>query len=181
MDESRNDPRESAEAPLCSPELQHFLEHSSIPLAVFQQAGNGFRTHIVSDGMSAMYEMPREGMLAMLNSENPFPNVPEKEIPELWQAVRAFSQKDVPLNIVFHVYTARNRRLITVHGTGTHEFTDDGRRYSIMRYEQLSDAALSVLFADERREQQAREKLLNEITSVIADSYSSIIYVDGED
>nr|MCR5562158.1 response regulator [Desulfovibrio sp.] len=47
--------------------------------------------------------------------------------------------------------------------------------------EQLSDAALSVLFADERREQQAREKLLNEITSVIADSYSSIIYVDGED
>ena len=179
MDHNHSDPRTCAERPLLPPDLHRFFERTPIPLAVYQQAGNGFRAHIISEGMARMYEMSQEELRELLSGDNPMRHVPEEEVGELWEAVRAFSQRDVPFNVVYHVRTERTRRLITVHGSGSHEFTDDGRRYSIVRYEEVSDTARRVLFADERRELQDRERLLGEITAVIAESFSSIFYVDG--
>ncbi len=179
MDDSRNDTRDKAEAPLFSPEVQRFLERAPTPLAVYQQAGTGFRAHIVSEGMSAIYEMSRQELLDVLNSGNPMRHVIEEDIEPLWRAIRDFSQKDIPLNVAYHIRAERSRSLITVHGTGNHAFTEDGRRYSIICYEKVSDSAMSVLVADERKEHQVKEKSLSEITSVLAEEYMAVYLVDA--
>ena len=179
MDENHDDPRKHAEPPLLPPDLHRFFERTPIPLAVYRQDGTGFKAHIVSEGMGRMYEMEPEALRAVLCGKDPLRHVPEEEHAELWETIRAFSQRDEPFNVVYHLATETTRRLITVHGTGSHEFADDGRRYSVVRYEEVSDAARRVLFADERRDLQDREKLLGEIASVIAESFSSVFYVDG--
>ena len=130
MDENHDDPRKHAEPPLLPPDLHRFFERTPIPLAVYRQDGTGFKAHIVSEGMGRMYEMEPEALRAVLCGKDPLRHVPEEEHAELWETIRAFSQRDVPFNVVYHLATETTRRLITVHGTGSHEFADDGRRYS---------------------------------------------------
>ncbi|MCR5562473.1 MAG: response regulator [Desulfovibrio sp.] len=180
MNDSRDDTRTNEETPLFSPQVKRFLERVPTPLAVYQKVGNGFRAHIVSEGMSAIYEMPREELLGVLNSDNPMRHVIEEDLEPLWQAIRDFSRKDIPLNIAYHIRTERSRSLIMVHGTGDHAFTEDGRRYSIVRYERVSDNAMSVLVADERKEHQTKEKNLNDISSFLAEEYMGVYLVDAD-
>ena len=165
--------------PLFSPEIHDFYERTSIPLAVFYVEDGRFRTYLVSEGICRMYETPREKMLERLNGSDPFVNVVEKK--EMLGAVADFSENDVKYNVVFHEYVGPDRKLITVHGVGQHEYTDDGRRYSVIRYDEISDSSRRFLFRDEQREMAEREKLIVEIDDAIARSYTSVIYIDTED
>ncbi len=133
--------------PLFSEEIRNLYEHSAIPIAVFYVKEGRFCTYLVSDGICKMYEATHEQMVSRLNSDDPFANIPEKQ--EMLDAVRDFSENDAEYNIVFHEYVGPNRRLITVHAVGDHEYTPDGRRYSVIRYHELSDVAQRKLFRNE--------------------------------
>ena len=97
------------------------------------------------------------------------------------KAVRDFSRNDAHYNVVFHEYVGKNRKLITIHGIGEHEYTKDGRRYSIIRYDEISDRSRRYLFRDEEKEIEERDRLNAEIDDAIARSYTSVLYVNTDD
>ena len=136
--------------PLFSEEIKSVYEHSAIPLAVYYVEGGRFQTYLVSDGFCRAYETTREDLVMRLNGDDPFVNILEKQ--EMIEAVRDFSDHDAEYNIVFHEYVGPNRRLITVHAIGNHEYTPDGRRYSVIRYHELSDIAQRKLFRNEEEQ-----------------------------
>ncbi len=157
-------------------EIYDFYEKSRIPMGICYVEDGRFRVHIISDGACRMYRSTREEMFARLNGPDPFVNIVEKE--EMLKAVRAFSEKDEPYDVVFHEYVGADRKLITVHCTGFHEHTADGRRYSILLYDEVSDNVRRNLFKDEEKEIAERDRLRAEIDDAIARSYTSVIYVD---
>ncbi len=162
-----------------SPEIQVFYEHTSIPLAVYYVENGRFRTYLVSDGICRMYESTAEEIMSRLNGDHPFVNIVEKD--EMLRAVREFSDDDATYNVVFHEYVGKNRKLKTFHAVGSHEFTRDGRRYSIVRYDEISDKSRQCLFRDEKKELADRERLIAEIDDALASSYTSVAYVDVRD
>ena len=164
--------------PLFSPDIHVLYEHSSIPLGIFYDDGGRFHTYLVSEGACKMYESTADEMMTRLNSDDPFVNIVEKE--EMLKAVRDFSRNDAQYNVVFHEYVGKNRKLITIHGIGEHEYTKDGRRYSIIRYDEISDRSRRFLFRDEEKEIEERDRLFAEIDDAIARSYTSVIYVDTD-
>lgn len=164
---------------LFSDEIYDHYETSMIPLGICYVENGRFRVHIVSDGICKMYRFTREEMLRRLNGPDPFVNIVEKD--EMVDAVRAFSEDDEPYDVVFHEYVGDDRRLITVHCTGFHAYTDDGRRYSILLYDEVSDKIRRNLFKDEEKEIEERDRLRSEIDDAIARSYTSVIYVDTAD
>lgn len=164
--------------PLFSPDIHVLYEHSSIPLGIFYDDGGRFHAYLVSEGACKMYESTADEMMTRLNSDDPFVNIVEKE--EMLKAVRDFSRNDAHYNVVFHEYVGKNRKLITIHGIGEHEYTKDGRRYSIIRYDEISDRSRRFLFRDEEKEIEERDRLFAEIDDAIARSYTSVIYVDTD-
>ena len=161
---------------LFSPEIQEFYEHTMIPLAIYYVENGRFFAHIVSAGVCKMYDQTKEQMLERLNGSDPLVNIIEKE--EMIEAIRDFSEKGETYNVVFHEYIGNNRILKTFHGVGHHEYTEDGRRYSIVLYDEISDSSRRALFKDEEKEMEERERLLFEIDDAIARSYTSVLYVD---
>ena len=164
--------------PLFTHDIHVLYEHSSIPLGIFYDDGGRFHTYLVSEGACKMYESTADEMMTRLNSDDPFVNIVEKE--EMLKAVRDFSRNDAQYNVVFHEYVGKNRKLITIHGIGEHEYTKDGRRYSIIRYDEISDRSRRFLFRDEEKEIEERDRLFAEIDDAIARSYTSVIYVDTD-
>lgn len=164
---------------LFTPAIHVFYEHTQIPLAIYYVENGGFQAYIVSEGVCRMYESTPDEMLKRLNSPDPLCNIVEKE--EMENAIKAFSDEDVPYNVVFHEYIGKDRKLKTIHGVGTHEYTRDGRRYSVIRYDEISDSSRQSLFKDEEKMIEDRQRLLFEIDDAIARSYTSVIYVDTAD
>lgn len=166
--------------PLFSPDIHVFYEHTPIPLAIYYVDETGrFRAYLVSEGACSMYEATREEMMSRLNGPDPFVNMPEKE--EMLKAVKAFSEKDEDYNVVYHEAVGKDKKLLTIHCVGKHEFTRDGRRYSIVRYDEISDSSRRFLFREEEKEIKEHQKLLYEIDDAIARSYTSVLYVDTSD
>ncbi len=164
---------------LFTDEIYSLYEKTMIPMGICYVENGSFRVHIVSDGVCRMYRSTREEMFERLNGPDPFVNIVEKE--EMYKAVKAFSEEDKPYDVVFHEYVGRDRQLITVHCTGFHEYTADGRRYSILLYDEVSDKVRRNLFRDEEKEIAERERLRGEIDDVIARSYTSVVYVETSD
>ena len=164
---------------LFTEEIYSLYENSMIPMGICYVEDGRFRVHIVSDGVCRMYQSTRKEMFERLNGPDPFVNIVEKE--EMYKAVKAFSEEDKPYDVVFHEYVGPDRKLITVHCTGIHEYTPDGRRYSILLYDEVSDKVRKNLFRDEEKELAEREKLRVEIDDAIARSYTSVIYVETSD
>lgn len=135
--------------PFFSQEIYDLYENTNIPLAVYYVENGRFWTMIVSRGVCKMYEATKEEMLERLNGKNPFVNIVEKE--EMLQAVKIFSDNDESYNVVFHEYIGRDRKLKTIHGIGNHEYTEDGRRYSVIRYDEISDSSRRMLFPEEEQ------------------------------
>ncbi len=160
-------------------EIYELYERSLIPMGICYVENGRFRVHVVSDGICRMYRSTRGEMLKRLNGPDPFVNIVEKE--EMIKAVRAFSYEGAPYDVVFHEYVGPERKLITVHCTGIHEYTADGRRYSILLYDEVSDKVRRNLFKDEEKEIEERDRLRVEIDDAIARSYTSVIYVDTSD
>ena len=166
--------------PLFTPDVHVFYEHTPIPLAIYYVDDTGrFRAYLVSEGICKMYGASAEEILERLNGDDPFVNIPEKE--EMLKAVRDFSEKGKTYNVVFHERVHGGTKTITIHCVGEHEYTRDGRRYSIVRYDEISDSSRRFLFRDEEREIEERQKLLYEIDDAIARSYTSVIYVESKD
>ena len=165
--------------PLFPQEVHDFFEKSSIPLAVFYSEDGRFYPYLISEGGCRMFEATTEEITARLNSDDPFSDMVEKE--EMLEAIRNFSQNDVVYNVVYHEYVGRERKLLTIHATGEHEYTKDGRRYSIVRYDEISDRSRRSLFKDEEQAISQREKLFSEIDDALARSFTSVIYVNTED
>ena len=138
-----------------------------------------FRPYVLSDGICKMYHSTREEMLSRLSGPDPFVNIVEKE--EMYKAVKAFSEENAPYDVVFHEYVGPERELITVHCTGYHEYTDDGKRYSVLLYDEVSDKVRRNLFKDEEKDFAERDRLHGEIDDAIARSYTSVVYVDTRD
>ena len=111
-------------AMLFGKELYDYLERSLIPMGICYVENGRFRTYLISDGVCRMYHSTREEMFTRLNGPDPFVNIVEKD--EMLKAVRAFSVDNEPYDIVFHEYVGPERKLITVHCTGYHEYTKDG-------------------------------------------------------
>ena len=165
--------------PLFAPDIHVFYEHTSIPLAVYYVEDGRFYAYLVSEGICRMYESTREEMMQRLNGDDPFVNIVEKQ--EMTEAVRDFSYNDAAYNVVFHEYIGHDRKLKTIHGVGTHEFTRDGRRYSVIRYDEISDSSRRMLFKDEEKEITDRDRLYYEIDDAIARSFTTVFYVDTAD
>ena len=164
---------------LFSPDIHVFYEHTSIPLAVYYVVDGRFRTFLVSEGACRMYESTVEEMMERLNGPDPLCNIVEKD--EMVKAIKNFSDDDATYNVVFHEYIGPNRKLKTIHGIGTHEFTRDGRRYSIIRYDEISDSSRRNLFKDEEAQIKRQQQILYDIDDAIARSYTSVVYVDASD
>lgn len=164
---------------LFSREIYDYYESSMIPVGICYVEDGRFQAHIISEGVCKMYCSTREEMFARLNGPDPFVNIVEKE--EMIKAVRAFSLDDEPYDVVFHEYVGPDRKLITVHCTGYHEYTKEGRRYSILLYDEVSDKVRRNLFKDEEKEIAERDRLRSEIDDAIARSYTSVIYIDTSD
>ncbi len=164
---------------LFTPDIHVFYEHTQIPLAIYYVEDGRFRAYLVSEGICRMYESSQEEILARLNGPDPLVNIVEKD--EMIRAIKSFSENDESYNVVFHEYIGANRKLKTLHGVGCHEYTRDGRRYSVVRYDEISDSSRKLLFRDEEKEIADREKLLYEIDDAIARSYTSVLYVDVAD
>ena len=162
-----------------SPDIQVFFEHTKIPLAIYHVEDGRFKAFLISEGGCEMYESTREEMFERLNGDDPLSNMVEKE--EMIEAIRAFSNEEKPYNVVFHEYIGPNRKLKTLHAVGMHEYTRDGRRYSIVRYDEISDSSRRNLFRDEEREIEERNRLNAEIDDAIARSFTSVLYVDTAD
>ncbi|MBO4266559.1 MAG: GGDEF domain-containing protein [Lachnospiraceae bacterium] len=162
-----------------SPAIHVFYEHTQIPLAIYYVEDGRFKAYIVSEGACRMYESTPDEMLKRLNGPDPLVNIVEKE--EMIKAIKAFSDKDAAYNVVFHEYIGKDRKLKTLHGVGIHEYTRDGRRYSVIRYDEISDSSRRLLFKDEEKEIEDRQRLLFEIDDAIARSYTSVLYVDTDD
>ncbi len=165
--------------PFFSPDVFVFYEHTSIPLAVYYVDNGRMRAYLVSDGACRMFEATRDELLERFNEGDPFTNIIEKE--EMAEAVKRFSENDERYNVVYHEYVGIDMKKITVHAVGEHEYTKDGRRYSLIRYDEISDSSRRFLFRDEEREQAEREKLLADIDDAIARSYTSVIYIETSD
>ncbi len=165
--------------PLFSPDIHVVYEHSLIPLAIYYVEDGKFRTYLVSEGACRMYESTYEEMMERLNSDDPFVNMPEKD--EMLLAVKDFSENDSRYNVIYHEYVGPNRKLLTIHACGHHEYTRDGRRYSIVRYDEISDSSRRALFKDEEKEIKERDRLHQEIDDAIARSYTSVVYVNTDD
>ncbi|MBR4573883.1 MAG: GGDEF domain-containing protein [Lachnospiraceae bacterium] len=162
--------------PLFSPDMHVFYEHTSIPLAVYYTKNNGFKAYLASEGFARMYETTPEALVDRLNSSDPFANIIEKN--EMAEAVRAFSDSDEPYNVVFHEAIGPDKKIKTVHAIGTHEFTRDGRRYSLIRYDEISDTSRHFLFRDEEKAIEKERQFLARIDDAIARSYTSVAYLD---
>jgi signal transduction histidine kinase len=139
--------------PLFSKEVRDVFEHSSIPLAVYYVNNGRFMTYLVSDAFCKMYGTTHEELVGRLNSPDPFVNIPDDEEKRLWEVVKNFSGKDAPFNAVFHEYVPNLNETITVHANGAHQFTPDGRRYSVVTYEKITEESLQLLFVDETKEE----------------------------
>ena len=162
-----------------SPEIHVFYEHTNIPIAIYYTEAGRFRAYIVSEGICRMYESTADEILARLNGDHPFENIIEKD--EMLRAVKEFSEDDAVYNVVFHEYIGKERKLKTLHAIGSHEFTKDGRRYSVVRYDEISDRSRRFLFRDEERVMAEREKLIADIDDALASSFTSVAYVDVKD
>ena len=132
---------------LFSKDICDYLERTMIPMGICYVENGRFQAHIISDGVCRMYCSTRDEMFERLNGPDPFVNIVEKD--EMLEAVRAFMVDNAPYDIVFHEYVGPERKLITVHCTGYHEYTKDGRRYSILLYDEVSDNVRRNLFKDE--------------------------------
>ncbi len=165
--------------PLFSPDIHVLYEHSKIPLAIFYADGDRFHAYLVSEGFCRMHEATAEEMLDLLNRDEPFDNIVEKE--EMQKAIYDFSRNETVYNVVFHEKIDRNGKIMTIHAIGEHEYTRDGRRYSIIRYDEISDTSRHFLFRDEEREIAERNRLYAEIDDAIARSYTSVVYVNTDD
>ncbi len=163
---------------LFPPELHVFYEHTRIPLAVYYVEDGRFYAYIVSEGVCEMYESTREEMLCRLNGPDPLMNIVEKD--EMDLAIKAFSDGKESYNVVFHEYIGKERKLKTIHGIGDHEYTRDGRRYSLIRYDEISDRSRRMLFREEEEQIQRQQNLLNDIDDAIARSFTSVIYVEAD-
>ncbi len=164
---------------LFTPDIHVFYEHTKIPIAVYYVDNGRFHAYLASEGICEMYESTQEEILARLNGPDPLVNIVEKE--EMMKAIKDFSDNDDTYNVVFHEYIGKDRKLKTLHGVGVHEYTRDGRRYSIVHYDEISDSSRRLLFKDEEKEIEDRQKLLFEIDDAIARSYTSVLYVDVAD
>lgn len=157
-----------------SQEIYELYENTNIPLAVFYVENGRFRTYIVSRGSCDMYESTREEMLERLNGDDPFVNIVEKD--EMLKAVKAFSDNDEPYNVVFHERIGKDKKLKTIHGIGNHEYTADGRRYSVIRYDEISDSSRRMLFREEEKKIAEHQKLLAGLSC----EYESVWLADAE-
>ena len=164
---------------LFSRDIYDYYERSMIPVGICYVDNGRFKAHIISDGICRMYRSTREEMFTRLNGPDPFVNILEKD--EMLKAVRAFSVDNEPYDVVFHEYVGADRKLITVHCTGYHEYTKEGKRYSILLYDEVSDKVRRNLFKDEEKEIAERDRLRSEIDDAIARSYTSVFYVDTMD
>ena len=165
--------------PLFTPDIHVFYEQTKIPLAVYYVENGRFYAYLVSQGSCDMYESTREEMMERLNGPDPLCNIVEKE--EMIRAIKGFSEDDAVYNVIFHEYIGKDRKLKTLHGVGVHEFTRDGRRYSVIRYDEISDSSRRSLFHDEEQMIEEKQKLLNDIDDAIARSFTSVIYVETSD
>ncbi|MBP5304509.1 MAG: hypothetical protein J6Z02_01535, partial [Lachnospiraceae bacterium] len=159
--------------PLFSKEVRDIFEHSTIPHAIYYVNGGRFMTYLVSDAFCKMYGTTHEKLIERLNSSDPFVNIPDDEEKRLWEVIKNFSENDAPFNAVFHEYIPDLNETITVHANGTHQFTPDGRRFSVVTYEKITDESLQLLFLDETKEELS---ILDGLTK----DCLSIWIVDGE-
>ena len=154
-----------------SKDIYDYLERSMIPMGICYAENGKFQAHIISEGICRMYHSTREEMLARLNGPDPFVNIVEKD--EMLEAVRAFSVDNAPYDVVFHEHVGADRKLITVHCTGYHEYTKDGRRYSILLYDEVSDTVRRNLFKEERETQMT-------LLAGLSCEYEAIWLVDAD-
>ena len=165
--------------PLFEPDEFVLYEHSSIPLAIYYVEDGRFFAYLVSDRSCEMYESTREEMLERLNGPDPFVNIVEKD--EMTKAVEEFSNNNAVYNVIYHERIGKSGKLKTIHCVGRHEYTRDGRRYSLVRYDEISDSSRRALFHEEEQKIAEQQKLLNDIDDAIARSFTSVIYVEAED
>ncbi len=166
--------------PLLPPDLKASCELSPIPFAVYYVKNGRFQAYLVSAGFCKMYESTSEKLLKRLNGDNPFVNIPERD--ELWKLVKDFSEKDIPLNAIFHEYIGKgnNRKLYTIHAIGTREYTDDGRKYSIVRYNEVSDADRRMLFSAEQLEIKRQREREIAIMDGLSRDYDVVWFLEGK-
>ena len=163
--------------PLFSEDLKAFIRDTPLPMVVYYVADGNYHAYLVSEGFAKLNDSTVEEEIVRLNSESRFVNIMERE--ELKDEVRKFTENDVPLNVVYHEYIGKARKLMTIHCYGVHRVTPDGRRYSLVRYEEFADSSGKILFEKKQKELAAEREQKMTILKGLSSEFLSVWYLDG--
>lgn len=158
---------------LMSAEAKSAMEKSPIPFAVYYMENGRYKIYLVSDGLCRLFEESRQQHLERITSEDPFCNLPRSESKELLRNIRDFVERNIPFNVIYHTFTRAGRRIM-IHSIAHDMYTEDGKRYAIVSFDDESDDKAQFLFQDNDGEETT-------VLASLCNDYTTIWLVDSED
>ena len=121
-------------------QLLGFPEQSPIPFAVYQFVEGRVEVVLVSKELCRMANMNREDMLLYLRT-NMYAGVYPEDAVKIASSAYIFATQEGDYDVIYRENLKGYDELQIIHAVGKHVYLDDGERYAVVTYENVSKAS----------------------------------------
>lgn len=165
--------RENIISSIAASDEFRLLRQSPLSIAVFQVENGVPCVKVVSKGLAKLCgeNKTQEQILEDL-TKNPFAFVHDDDFERVKIASDAFTNEDAPYDIVFRIKVFGFGTERSVHGVGYHDFLEDGSRFSVFTYEEITPFI--------RKEREKTSVLERTVQNLISTDDSAIAIIEEE-
>lgn len=150
-----------------------YMKQSLLPIAVFKMVNGLPAIEVISKGLVSLCgnEMSYDEVMDLMK-KSAYAFVHPDDIDEVKKASEAFMREEAPYDVMFRVRSIGFGKERNVHGVGYHEYMEDGNRYAIITYEDITSYI--------RVEREKSSKLESTINNIINNDDYAIAIIDEE-
>lgn len=120
-----------------------YREESKIPFAIYQFEDKKVVVRMVSDGLCALMETKREELVDRFANDM-YQNVEKTDALSIASAAYRFATgEDDIYDVVYREKLSAGTEYSMIHAVGQHFFDENGERYALVTYDNITDALAS--------------------------------------
>ncbi|MCQ2531844.1 MAG: EAL domain-containing protein [Saccharofermentans sp.] len=148
-----------------------YMKQSLLPIAVFKMVNGLPAIEVISKGFVSLCgnEMSYDEVMDLMK-KSAYAFVHPDDIDKVTKASEAFMREEAPYDVMFRVRSIGFGKERNVHGVGYHEYMEDGNRYAIFTYEDITSYI--------RVEREKSSKLESTINNIINNDDYAIAIID---
>ena len=115
------------------------IEQSDFPIAIYQMIDGKLKTILVTEGLIKMQGMDRDSLIAYLDTDM-YDRILSEDVLRIKDDARRFLSEGKTYNTVYRQKIEGYEGYRVIHASGYHRIVDEETRYSVVRYDDATDA-----------------------------------------